>query len=352
MTPLPTKERLERRQLYDPVPGSVTAKDLVQMEFRKKKHLSDWAVGALLLAIQNGEITKVKADLFQTVFVRGAKPRKTRVHAGEPFLGPGGELMTIAGIEYAGHLTNAQTRVLPRLAMEAVGAHPNYRTWIDALFQGVVPEGAWVGGEEGSDSPDEVDDEEGAESSSAVARTRPILILKGPRPVPTSNQASPPVNPGLDVASGPSKSGLESSNFVDSFHDDPAPQPHPTTGGKKISPEMQASMMAASAVLHTAANGSLSPASSALSSLTPSPEPTTSFTPVAKGRGLSADGVEDSRRPRLGNKTKKVKKSKVIRVYLRISMEKRWSASDYIELEDICNTDSNNILTLSDPCDA
>ena len=150
MTPLPSKEQLSRRQVYNPIPGTVSATELVEMAHRRKKRLSDWAVGALMLGIQNGEITRKQADIFQSVFVRGAKIRKTREHVGHPFLGPDKEIMTIDGKDYPGDSKVGKNT--SRLALEDVRSHPGYDAWFRELFTSAKEGEGWAS--EREDSPD------------------------------------------------------------------------------------------------------------------------------------------------------------------------------------------------------
>ncbi len=159
MTPNPGKVRWNRRQVYDPAPGSVSPLQLVRMSHRKKKHLSDWAVGALMLAIQAGNISKKQADIFQSVFVRGANIRKIRKHSGRPFLGPGGEIMTIKGVEYAGG--DGADDSTPRLALEDVASHPRYKTWKEEWFTGTKQAEGWSSEEADSSDHDGDGDDKG-----------------------------------------------------------------------------------------------------------------------------------------------------------------------------------------------
>lgn len=152
MTPLPSKERLAARQTYDPLPGSVTPKELCRMNHRKKKHLSDWAVGCLAYGMQKGIINQYDADIFESVFVRGAKLRKTRLNAGHPFLGPDGEVVVVQGVALVGEDPNDDLAKAARIPMSELFAHPKFNDWEVEMGGGIEKE-PWP--EEKPDTDDE-----------------------------------------------------------------------------------------------------------------------------------------------------------------------------------------------------
>lgn len=122
------------------------------MQHRKKKHLSDWAVGMLLLSIRRGDITRKQADIFESVFVRGAKVRKGREHRGAPMLGPGGEVIVIDGVEYCGGEADHLTAARARMSLEELLQSDEFGTWSAANLKGTVA--GWGFDEERPDSPD------------------------------------------------------------------------------------------------------------------------------------------------------------------------------------------------------
>lgn len=153
MTPLPSKERLEARQTYCPTPGSVTASDLCRMTHRKKKHLSDWAVGCLAYGILTRRITRHQADIFESVFVRGAKLRKTRKCVGDPFLGPDDLVVVVQDVKLVGDDTDGAHAAAATIHLEELILHPKHREWADTMMTGLVEEGDWP--DELTDSEDE-----------------------------------------------------------------------------------------------------------------------------------------------------------------------------------------------------
>lgn len=149
MTPNISNDVMASRPLYDPPPGTIHVKDLVRMEDRKKNRLSDYLVGAIAIAVKVGAIFKYEADIFETVYKRGAKIRKMRRHEGEPFLDPDGKIMKIDGEAYSG-----SSRIsVGRFDINNVDDHPAYKDWCSRLiFAGRGDADSQVGdsnGEEG-----------------------------------------------------------------------------------------------------------------------------------------------------------------------------------------------------------
>jgi hypothetical protein len=90
------------RPLWDPNPQTFVAQDAVKNKDLRRVRLSDFAVIAFAMNITGGHLTKGAVDIFENVYVRGAKPRRTRLHEGHPALAPDGTVMSMDGIAYPG----------------------------------------------------------------------------------------------------------------------------------------------------------------------------------------------------------------------------------------------------------
>jgi len=131
MTPPITKAIMASRPLYDPDPDTFVPQDVVQQRDLRRVRLSDFAVVALQLNIKNGHISKAAVDLFENVYVRGAKPRTTRVHEGRPALAPDGSVMSMNGDAYPG----ASQQPAGKWNIENVHDCPGYKDWLAKLTQ-------------------------------------------------------------------------------------------------------------------------------------------------------------------------------------------------------------------------
>ena len=90
------------RPLYNPNPSTFVGRDVVKDKELRRVRVSDFVVVALQIHIDNNIITKAAVDIFETVYVRGAKPRLTRVHEGEPALAPDGTVLSMNNVPYPG----------------------------------------------------------------------------------------------------------------------------------------------------------------------------------------------------------------------------------------------------------
>ncbi len=83
MTPLPTKDELRSRPVFDAAAGTVHVKDLLKMGHWCKNRLSDHWVGVLVIGAFLKVITKKNGDMFESDFVAGLKIRRTRERLGQ-----------------------------------------------------------------------------------------------------------------------------------------------------------------------------------------------------------------------------------------------------------------------------
>lgn len=131
MTPPITKAIMASRPLYDPDPNTFVPRDVVQQKTLRRVRLSDFAVITLQLNIQNGHLSKAAVDIFETVYVQGAKPRSARVHEGRPALAPDGSIMSMNGIGYPG----GSGLPAGKWTTENVKDCPGYEEWLAQLVQ-------------------------------------------------------------------------------------------------------------------------------------------------------------------------------------------------------------------------
>jgi len=78
------------------------AKEVVHKRELRHIQLSDFAVVALYLNIKESLTTKATVDMFENVYVRGAKPRLARIYKGRPALAPDGTVLSMDGVGYLG----------------------------------------------------------------------------------------------------------------------------------------------------------------------------------------------------------------------------------------------------------
>lgn len=110
MAPLLKKEEYSKRSLFDIDPSSMHIHDLIHQEGCYNHRTSDLITGMLLLAVHEKVITKVEACWFAVPFTIGAKLRTSVYkHEGNPFLGPDGYPMLIAGTPFGGRDYVAQS---------------------------------------------------------------------------------------------------------------------------------------------------------------------------------------------------------------------------------------------------
>ncbi|RFU29928.1 hypothetical protein B7463_g6403, partial [Scytalidium lignicola] len=126
---------MQSRPLYDPSPAEANIDKIMSATFTQTHYqhrLSDHVMGMLQMAIKTGKITKTKADVFETVFIRGAKPRKHRTHEGHAFLAPDGTAMVMFGVRYGG----GENIAAGAWDLDNVGSHSNYHNWLNDLLYG------------------------------------------------------------------------------------------------------------------------------------------------------------------------------------------------------------------------
>jgi len=142
MTPLPTPEELAARHLFDPVPGSVHIRDLINQVkdgIYAKDKLSDYAIGIILWAKYIGMITAWEGTLFQVPWVKDMKLRVKVPHVGRPLLGPDGNFLTLMGRALQGASEGDLDK--SNLTPDALLSHPGYANWVKRnLFAGRTPE--------------------------------------------------------------------------------------------------------------------------------------------------------------------------------------------------------------------
>jgi hypothetical protein len=113
MTPLPTPEELLQRWIYDPDPETIHIKDLGNMAadgLYVKDQISDYLIGILIIAVEEGVIERWVAETFQLPFVEDSwgqetpdlRLRKKCSHVGNACKGPDGKILTLLGRKLAG----------------------------------------------------------------------------------------------------------------------------------------------------------------------------------------------------------------------------------------------------------
>jgi hypothetical protein len=131
MTPPISKQIMAGRPLYDPDPDTFVARDVVTRRDLRRVRLSDFAVVTFQMHIQTGLLNKVAVDIFENVYIRGAKVRVTRLHEGRPALAPDGTVMSMGGFAYPG----STSQIAGQWNTENVKNCPGYDTWIARLTQ-------------------------------------------------------------------------------------------------------------------------------------------------------------------------------------------------------------------------
>lgn len=131
MAPPINKQLMSSRPLYDPDPDTFVARDAVTERDLRRVRLSDFAVVTLQMHIQTCLLSKVAVDIFENVYVRGAKIRVTRLHEGRPALAPDGTVMSMGGVAYPGSTGQAAGQ----WNTENVKDCPGYDIWLAQLTQ-------------------------------------------------------------------------------------------------------------------------------------------------------------------------------------------------------------------------
>jgi hypothetical protein len=131
MTPPITKAIMASRPLYDPDPDTFVARDIVKDLSMRRVRLSDFVVVALQINIRAGVIKHAEADVFENVFVRGAKPRLIRVHEGHPARAPDNSIMSHLDAAYPGSTGEAAGPY----STQDVETCAGYETWLKRITQ-------------------------------------------------------------------------------------------------------------------------------------------------------------------------------------------------------------------------
>jgi hypothetical protein len=131
MTPPITKEIMASRPLYDPDPNTFVARDIIKELSMRRVRLSDFAVVALQINIREGFIKHAEADIFENVFIRGARPRATRIHEGRPSRAPDNSIMSHLGVAYPGSTDEAAGAFSTQDVRNCTG----YEAWVKRITQ-------------------------------------------------------------------------------------------------------------------------------------------------------------------------------------------------------------------------
>lgn len=221
MTPLITTATMASRPLYDPPVSATSVRTIFRPAFVQghfQHRLSDHVIGVIQVSIRLGLVTKAKADVYETAFVRGAKPRKHRSHEGCAFLAPDGTAMTMFGVAYGG------ASGIPAGAwnLDNISTHPTYATWLrnvvhlsssnssDSSATTVSSDGD-NDEDEGDDSSSDEDDEDGGSDAGKAAGASAALAAadasEAPALVATSSRSTSSELSELDFKDGSSSNG-------------------------------------------------------------------------------------------------------------------------------------------------
>ena len=119
------------RPLYNPEPDTFVAQEVVGDANLRRVRLSDFAVIALLMNIELKVLTTTQVDIFENVFIRGAKPRSARVFEGEPARAPDGTIMCHGDKAYKGS-TNEPPGPW---TIKNVSTCAGYTAWVSKITQ-------------------------------------------------------------------------------------------------------------------------------------------------------------------------------------------------------------------------
>jgi len=187
------------RPLYDPPVSNTSVRTIfrpafVQSHFQHR--LSDHVMGVIQVGIRLGLVTKAKADVYETAFIRGAKPRKHRTHEGRAFLAPDGTAMSMFGVAYSG----ASSIAAGTWNLDNVSTHPTYATWLRNVVHlsssNSSDSSATTGSSDDDDNKDEEDDgsDDGnnneGEGSAAGEATADSDVGEAPALVATSSRST------------------------------------------------------------------------------------------------------------------------------------------------------------------
>jgi hypothetical protein len=126
------------RHLLDPPQGAIHVLDLVNHAkdgIYAKDKLSDHIIGMLMWAKIIGDIMAWEGTVFQVPFVKNMKLRKKVEHAGRPFLGPDGLVLTLNGRTL--HGAGGHGIGTSQLDIGGIKGHASYQTWLkNTLYAG------------------------------------------------------------------------------------------------------------------------------------------------------------------------------------------------------------------------
>jgi hypothetical protein len=131
MKPLPPKEVVLGRPLFDPNPDTFVAKRAVADYELRRCHLSDFVVVAFQVLIAEGHLTKKQVDIFETDYVRGAKLRASRKHDGQDARAPDNTIITWGSVGFSG----AEGGDPGPWSVETLKEAPGYADWLKKLKQ-------------------------------------------------------------------------------------------------------------------------------------------------------------------------------------------------------------------------
>ncbi|KAF7931264.1 hypothetical protein EAE99_003735 [Botrytis elliptica] len=126
---------LAARQIWDPKPGTIRCRDLVNYAkdgIYAKDLISDYVQGVLILAKETKTVFVWEAGLFQWPFVRGMKVRKGIPHLGHPFTDPDGKIMRYHGRLLYGNRGDAidTAENISQYTFGSIQQHPKYDLWL------------------------------------------------------------------------------------------------------------------------------------------------------------------------------------------------------------------------------
>ena len=119
------------RPLYNPDPDTFVAKDLVSMQDMQRVRLSDFVVIALQINIQEGKVRLAEVDLFENVYIRGAKPCLSCVTEGHPACAPDNTIMSHEDRAYPG----STGKPAGPWTTKTVKDCPGYDEWLKRIIQ-------------------------------------------------------------------------------------------------------------------------------------------------------------------------------------------------------------------------
>jgi hypothetical protein len=157
MTPIPNEEEFKQRHVLNLIVGYIHILALKEWAFDGnwvKDKLCDFLIGSILWSIYGDPSlqlwTEKEAEVFQVPFIeerpdgrfiRKGPPYMVSKRYGDPFLGPDGKVLELAGLVLHGNL---QTFEISPLSASQIRSHPNYDTWLESTFFS-SPNGVYLG---------------------------------------------------------------------------------------------------------------------------------------------------------------------------------------------------------------